>query len=276
MDDIEAMIDIHTNEEIVQELFIKGLQTSLASLKRHLQIWGFRRQSGVRGVNTGASEALISAIDDLYHRTLLNDAQIAARLLEEGLQTTGRQVKTIRLKSGWQRHSGGAQRAARTAQTLQQVQQAATNGPGRIFGRRWMITYLRQHCGFKAHQRDVAAAQRQLDPDGVITRRPGGRKMRLENYITSGPNFLWCLDGHDKLAQYGIQIYAAVDAYSRKIIWYYCGSSNRTAISVVRQYFNTIKLLGLYSRYLRTDRGTETVLLAAIHFSLFIRACLAE
>jgi hypothetical protein len=119
--DIEAMIDTYTNKEIVQELFIKGLQTSLASLKRHLQIWGFRRQSGVRGVNTGASEALISAINDLYHRTLLNDAQIAARLLEEGLQTTGRQVKTIRLKSGWQRYSGGAQRAARTVQTLQQV-----------------------------------------------------------------------------------------------------------------------------------------------------------
>jgi hypothetical protein len=114
-DDIEAIIDTHINEEIVQELFVKGLQISLASLKRHLQIWGFRRQSGVRGVNTGASEVLISAIDDLYHRTLLNDAQIAARLLEEGLQTTGRQVKAIRLKSGWQRHSGGAQRTARTA-----------------------------------------------------------------------------------------------------------------------------------------------------------------
>jgi hypothetical protein len=139
-----------------------------------------------------------------------------------------------------------------------------------------MITYLRQHCGFKAHQNDVAAAQRQLDPEGVAARRPGGRKKRLENYITSGPNFLWCLDGHDKLAQFGIQIYAAVDAYSRKIIWYYCGSSNRTAISVVRQYFIAVQSLGLCPRFIRTDRGTETVLLAAVHFSLFIEACLAE
>jgi hypothetical protein len=39
-----------------------------------------------------------------------------------------------------------------------------------------MITYLRQHCGFKAHRTDVATAQRQLDPEGVAARRLGDRK----------------------------------------------------------------------------------------------------
>jgi hypothetical protein len=217
-EDIRSMINDYTNLEIIEELKIKGFHTSLTALKYQLQDWGFRRQSGTRGVRTGVSEALISGVNDLFHHTLLNDAQIAARLLKQGLQTTARQVKTIRLKSGWQRHLTGAQKAARTAQTFQQVEQVVTHGPGRIFGRGWMITYLRQHCGFKAHQRDVAAAQRQLDPEGVTARRPGGRKKRLENYITSGPNFLWCLDGHDKLAQFGMQIYAAINAYSRKII----------------------------------------------------------
>jgi hypothetical protein len=50
----------------------------------------------------------------------------------------------------------------------------------------------------------MAATQRQLNPDAVGARIAGGRKQRLENYITSGPNFLWRLDGHDKLAQYNI------------------------------------------------------------------------
>jgi hypothetical protein len=45
--------------------------------------------------------------------------------------------------------------------------------------------------------------------------------------MTDGPNQLWCLDGHDKLSQYGIQIYPAVDAYSRKILWMYCGTAKR-------------------------------------------------
>ncbi len=119
------------------------------------------------GALIGASEVLKEAINQLFHSTLLNDNQIAARLTERGLQTTGRQVKTIRLKSGWQRRSTGAQKAARAAQTLHQVEQVVTHGPGRTFSRGWMITYLRQHCGFKAHQNDVATAQRQLNPEAV-------------------------------------------------------------------------------------------------------------
>jgi len=158
--------------------------------KRRLRIWGFRRQSGARGTNTPVSEALINAVDDLLHHTLLNDTQIAARLLEQGLRTTGRQVRSIRQRSGWLQVTSGPDRAARAAVTFQQVEQAL-NGPGRTFGRRWMITYLRQHCGFKTHQNDVATAQRQLNPEGVTARRPGGRKERPENFITSGPNFLW-------------------------------------------------------------------------------------
>ncbi|KAL6229678.1 hypothetical protein BDW75DRAFT_235014 [Aspergillus navahoensis] len=31
----------------------------------------------------------------------------------------------------------------------------------------------------------------------------------------SGPNFIWSIDGYLKLAPYGIEIYAAIDAYSR-------------------------------------------------------------
>ena len=142
-DDIQAMINDYTNKEIVQELLQRGFQTSQRSLERRLQIWGFRRHSGARGTNTPVSEALINAVNDLFHHTLLNDTQIAARLLEQGLQTTGRQVRSIRQRSGWLRITSGPDRAARAAATFQQVEQVL-NGPGRIFGRGWMITYLRR------------------------------------------------------------------------------------------------------------------------------------
>src|SRR5277367_5846579 len=69
--------------------------------------------SGARGTNTPVSEALINAVDDLFHQTLLNNTQIAARLLERGLQTTGRQVRSIRQRSGWLRVTSGPDRAAR-------------------------------------------------------------------------------------------------------------------------------------------------------------------
>jgi SOS response regulatory protein OraA/RecX len=133
-DAIQAMINDYTNKEIVQELLQQGFQTSQRSLERRLQIWGFRRQSRARATNIPVSEALINAVDDLFHHTLLNDTQIAARLLEQGLQTTGRQVRSIRQRSGWLRVTSGPDRAARAATTFQQVEQVL-NGPGRTFGR---------------------------------------------------------------------------------------------------------------------------------------------
>jgi hypothetical protein len=118
-DDIQAMINNYTNKEIVQELSQRGFQTSQRSLERRLQIWGFRRQSRASGTNTPVSEALINAVNDLFHYTLLNDIQIEARLLEQGLQITGRQVRSIRQRSDWRRIISGPDRAARVAATFQ-------------------------------------------------------------------------------------------------------------------------------------------------------------
>jgi len=272
---IQELLDDHTDTEIVTALARRGFQTSTRSLQRRLHSWGFQRLAGASGVRNGDTE-LTEAINHIFHHTTLNDTAIAARIsIDYNLHTTARQVKSIRLKAGWLRASSGAKKAAKRAETQQQVENTISNGPARIFGRRWLITWLRLH-GFKANQVDVSIAQRLIDPNGVTSRRPGLRKVRLENYITSGPNFLWCLDGHDKFSQYGIQIYAAIDAYSRKIIWFYVGNSNRTAISVVNQYFNAVQAIGICPRFIRTDRGTETVLLADLHFSFYIEAALRE
>jgi hypothetical protein len=43
-------------------------------------------------------------------------------------------------------------------------------------------------------------------------------------YIVPGPDFVWCIDGYMKLELFGIEIYAAIDGYSRYIIWTYVGS----------------------------------------------------
>jgi hypothetical protein len=52
-------------------------------------------------------------------------------------------------------------------------------------------------------------------------------------YIVPGPDFIWSIDSYDKLAAWGIQIYAGVDAYSQNIVWVYIGVSNRTTNSVL-------------------------------------------
>ena len=34
-----------------------------------------------------------------------------------------------------------------------------------------------------------------------------------------GNNFIWLVDGYSKLLNYGIDIYGAIDAFSRRILW---------------------------------------------------------
>jgi hypothetical protein len=82
----------------------------------------------------------------------------------------------------------------------------------------------------------VRAATKILDEQGVDSRKPGMKRKRGERKVplVLGPNHLWSIDGHDKLRNYGIEIYAGIDAYSRRIIWSYCGNSNRTQASVAR------------------------------------------
>ena len=43
--------------------------------------------------------------------------------------------------------------------------------------------------------------------------------LKRRRYITPGPNFLWHVDGWDKLAHFGIFIHGAVDGFSRRILW---------------------------------------------------------
>jgi hypothetical protein len=71
-----------------------------------------------------------------------------------------------------------------------------------------------------------------------------------------------------KLAQYGIEIYASIDAYSRYIIWIYVGISSRTAVSVLRQFLDVVQVTQYQPRLIRSDRGTETILLAEAHHKL--------
>jgi hypothetical protein len=68
--------------------------------------------------------------------------------------------------------------------------------------------------------------------------------------------------------QWGFQIYASIDAYSRNIIWIYIGISNRTAQLALHQYLLTIGDLGYRLYIIRSYRGKETLLSAEVHFAL--------
>ena len=114
----------------------------------------------------------------------------------------------------------------------------------------------------------IWAVYKRLDPDSVARRR-AKKHRHLGEARCPGPNYCWSLDGHDKFRQFGIQIYAGIDVYSRKIIWTYCGRSNRSNISVAWQYVHAIDQLGFRPQFLRTDRGSETSFLRRAQLILY-------
>jgi len=115
--------------------------------------------------------------------------------------------------------------------------------------------------------------------------------------VVPGPGAVWSVDGYEKLAFVGIQIYACTDAYSRYIIWIYIGKSvcrqlafgasicsnlhghacfankyigisNRCAVSVLRQYLATCEETGVIPMIIRSDRGVEMPMMADAHHAL--------
>jgi hypothetical protein len=77
---------------------------------------------------------------------------------------------------------------------------------------------LRRH-GHRATEDHVRAAIKLHDGEGSEARKPGiKRKKELKRPVIPGPNYLWSIDGHNKFRNYRIEIYATIDAYSRRII----------------------------------------------------------
>lgn len=91
---------------------------------------------------------------------------------------------------------------------------------------------------------------------------------RRGEFITRGPDWVWSLDAHCKFEQFGIQIYAAIDAFFRHIIWIYVGVSARTMISVFKQFVTAVGYRGVTPQLVRADKGLETILTADAQYHL--------
>ena len=103
----------------------------------------------------------------------------------------------------------------------------------------------------------VRLALKSIDPDGV-TRRSKHR-LKRRKYINCGPNHIWNIDGNDKLKPFGFCIHAAIDGFSRKILWLKVNYTNKDPLVVCQYYLDAITKLGALPKKVRVDRGTENV-----------------
>lgn len=94
-----------------------------------------------------------------------------------------------------------------------------------------------------------------LDPEGVVVRSKCGLRRRV--YKAPGPNFLWHIDGYDKLKPFGFCIHGCIDGYSRRILWLEVAYSNNNPRIIAGYYVDCVQQLGGTAKIIRSDRGTE-------------------
>ena len=101
-----------------------------------------------------------------------------------------------------------------------------------------------------------------LDPEGVDRRTRQILKRR--KYSAKGPNYIWHIDGYDKLKPFGFCIHGAIDGYSRRILWLEAFVTNNDPRVVARYFCDCIKQVGGVPRIVRADNGTENCNVAGI------------
>jgi hypothetical protein len=165
--------------------------------------WDIKRISSKRAsVDAQCEVSLVEKIAYLFHHfRYLNDEQIARRLREEYyLPATAYLVQELRLKNGWRRlRRGQANIEAQRLETAHVISTLLDEGTTRQYGRRQLQTHLSRKLRHLATGRDIRLCLRMLDGAAVDSRRRGFKRKRRMNYETRGPNWLWCVDGHDKL-----------------------------------------------------------------------------
>ncbi|KAF3854256.1 hypothetical protein F7725_022311, partial [Dissostichus mawsoni] len=134
-------------------------------------------------------------------------------------------------------------------------------GPGQLHGYRWMYAKLLER-GIRIRKEDVRILLSLLDPVNSQARLK--RRLSRRKYFSQGPNFIWHVDGYDKLKPYGICINGCIDGYSRRIIWLKAAFTNSDPKVIGSYFVEAIENVGGYPRLLRTDMGTENVLLRDI------------
>lgn len=105
-----------------------------------------------------------------------------------------------------------------------------------------------------------------VDPDGMANRF--GNKLRRRLYLSPGPNFIWHLDGYDKLKQFGFAIHGCIDGFSRKVLWLEVASTNNDPSVTAYYFLKTVKCLKFVPTIVRSDRGSENGLIGELQTGL--------
>ena len=260
---IQLISSQNTQDEVVRYLQDRyDISITRRTLVRRLKSWNISTQTP-RVVDEDLENQII---EEFFHG--LSDTQILRTLQNKGYTITLRGLVRIRKETLQLKRRLCTEEERQTAnqKALDELTVELEKGVIEGYGRGLLHAHF-QELGVHLARDRLFSIYRTLIPDAIECRTRNMQRHRGE-YIVPGPNYVWSLDGYCKLAQYGVEVYAAIDAYSRFIIWLYVGISSRTAISVLRQYLDTVEELGQIPQFIRSDHGTETGMMANAHHQL--------
>lgn len=193
-----------------------------------------------------------------YFRLGINYVEILAFLIMcHGINLSMRQLKRILRERGLTRR--------KQQSPVNEIVDAIENeleGSGRLIGYRLMHQKLGLSYGLVVDRETVRVVMKALDPEGV-ERRSRHRLVRRK-YHAGGPNFIWHIDGYDKLKPFGFCIHGAIDGFSRRIMWLEVDHSNNNPYTIANYFLKCVRRIGGTPTILRSDCGTENCYVAAI------------
>ncbi|KAG9278008.1 hypothetical protein AMEX_G5792 [Astyanax mexicanus] len=136
---------------------------------------------------------------------------------------------------------------------------------GKQHGYRWM----HQKCwmaGIITDRETVRQLMRLMDGTGVDLR--ARNRLRRRVYSSRGPNYVWHIDGYDKLKPYGICINGCIDGFSRKIMWLEAYKTNSDPRVIAGYYINAVAENNGFPQKVRLDHGTENTHVATMQVFL--------
>ena len=182
---------------------------------------------------------------------------LAFLLLSHGIKLSLSQLKRV-LKS---RRLRRRKNASRITEVINAVEEEL-GGSGNSIGYRQMHQRILVDHSLVVARETVRIILKTLDPEGVLLR--SRHRFRRRTYSVKGPNYMWHLDGYDKLKPFGFPIHGAIDGYSRRILWLRVTCTNNDPQVISGFYIQCIKQIGEVPRVLRGDNGTENSTVAGI------------
>jgi hypothetical protein len=240
-----------------------GHVLDIRTLKRRLAEWGAQEYSPLHSkIDTNT---FVELIKGYFYRYGYSDTSIVRDLKRRGIEISERTVQEYRLKHGMKRRFRDLAERQEAIQKAREFlfQDDRQSSSIRGFGRGYLYHYVRIRAGVLVGQ-NTLYREYQTNPEWkkrAEQRRLADWKHRRD-FQVPGPNFMWSLDGYEKLKNFGFSIYACIDTYSRAIIWIYVGRGNMTALSSLKQFLRTVSYSGVRPLFTRSDHGIETPLWA--------------